>query len=528
MKLIKRIFYGIVILIMVCCGAVIVCALNPSLTKSLATAISGTPIVDNQSTSDNVAGDEGAGIQQVPQGVLPGKAYENGYVAPSQENMKLPEPVYGLTGYQPIQGEESQIAEEEAETLKDTLETGSTGEELTFDTQLYPYYGMLEPQLQKLYNQIYANAQECKTSFAPVIPVNVAQFKNVFEAVCNDHPELFWLETSYSCKYKPDGQCMEITLKYNNTINMLEQAKENVQTQVQSILNGIQQLTTDAEKEKYIHDALVERVTYDVNTDMSQSAYSALVNGKSVCAGYARAFQYLMQQAGIPCYYCTGYSGEDHAWNIVKLGMDYYNTDVTWDDTDPSTYDYFNKTDAEYAKTHMRTNLSIYLPACGSAVSGSQDVGDTGEVADTAQGDDEGTEEEEIQYINPDPQEPMTLPNSYFNQAEKEKMEKEANMNKAGITEDDIMDDLKEYYADCLKQMVEVGAGQKYFSNVIPKSLWSSVELAYSEGGHKKGYVEEGLKKLEKDEFAVQLQIEDLGGGYYRIYHNISTWDNEF
>ena len=117
-------------------------------------------------------------------------------------------------------------------------------------------------------------------------------------------------------------------------------------------------------KEKYVHDALASAVTYDLTADMNQSAYSALVNGKSVCAGYARAYQYLLQQLGIPCYYCTGYSGGDHAWNIVKLDDGYYNVDVTWDDAAAIRYDYFNKTDADFASTHVRQNLSVYLPAC--------------------------------------------------------------------------------------------------------------------------------------------------------------------
>ena len=64
---------------------------------------------------------------------------------------------------------------------------------------------------------------------------------------------------------------------------------------------------------------------------MDQSAYSALVQGRSVCAGYARAFQYICQRLGIPAYYCAGSSGEDHAWNIVKLGDGFYNVDRKYD-----------------------------------------------------------------------------------------------------------------------------------------------------------------------------------------------------
>mgnify|MGYP006990155591 CR=1 FL=1 len=61
-----------------------------------------------------------------------------------------------------------------------------------------------------------------------------------------------------------------------------------------------------------------------------------------------------MTQLGIPCYYCTGFAGENHAWNIIRLDDEYYNVDVTWDDTTPNTYDYFNKTSLKV----------IFYPVC--------------------------------------------------------------------------------------------------------------------------------------------------------------------
>lgn len=99
---------------------------------------------------------------------------------------------------------------------------------------------------------------------------------------------------------------------------------------------------------------------------------------KRKCAGYARAFQYILQKLSIPCYYCTGHAGEEHAWNIVALEEDYYNVDVTWDDTDQISYDYFNKTDADYAKTHVRTNLSVNLPPCNGTAYRNMEDPDTG------------------------------------------------------------------------------------------------------------------------------------------------------
>jgi len=100
----------------------------------------------------------------------------------------------------------------------------------------------------------------------------------------------------------------------------------------------------------------------------SYQPYGPLIQGKGVCLGYAETFRLLMDMAGIECITVTGaafMSRENHAWNMVKLDGEWYCVDVTWDDTEGGNYDYFNKTDQDYAGTHMRQELSVYLPPCG-------------------------------------------------------------------------------------------------------------------------------------------------------------------
>ncbi len=52
----------------------------------------------------------------------------NGYVAPSMDQMQIPEDVSGRTGFTPVQPEEQQIPDQEAQNLKETLGSGETGE----------------------------------------------------------------------------------------------------------------------------------------------------------------------------------------------------------------------------------------------------------------------------------------------------------------------------------------------------------------------------------------------------------------
>ena len=101
---------------------------------------------------------------------------------------------------------------------------------------------------------------------------------------------------------------------------------------------------------------------------------------------------------------------------------------------------------------------------------------------------------------------------------------RQENLDKAGITEDQVMETLEEYYGDCKVKLEEAGIGEKQFVSVIPESLWDSLERAYSSGTYKTGYVNEALKKLGADNFLIQLQVQRLGGGYCKLYHNVYTY----
>ncbi len=287
----------------------------------------------------------------------------NGYEPPSQSNVKVPEAVSGKSGYEPITENAEEVEETEDGEYVSDLGYGETGDGFLFDSTFYPYYHMLDEKGQHLYRQICANADAMNAAFEPIETVTVPEIKNVLMAVYNDHPELFWVNTIFTCKYDKNKICVELTLDFNMTEDERIRSYRNFYNMTNSILSEVENLGT-YERERRLHDILIQRIEYDGGADMNQSAYSALVEGKSVCAGYARAYQYLMQRLGIPCYYCTGYAGEEHAWNIVALDDGYYNVDLTWDDTPGGEYDYFNKTDEDYADTHIRQDLSINLPQC--------------------------------------------------------------------------------------------------------------------------------------------------------------------
>lgn len=212
----------------------------------------------------------------------------------------------------------------------------------------------------KIYEQVIDKIKNYETTILPNTIISTEQLNNIMNKVFYYHPEFFYIETSYSYKYS-NNIILQINLHYNELLNNIENHKIIFDTKVNEILENAKLLETDLEKEKYIHDYLVEHVVYDENSKVNQSAYSSLIYNSSVCAGYARAFQYLMNQLEIPTYYCSGTSFVNHAWNIVYIDGRYFNVDVTWNDSN-NTEMFYNKNDAYFSKTHTRSEVCKLLP----------------------------------------------------------------------------------------------------------------------------------------------------------------------
>ncbi len=255
--------------------------------------------------------------------------------------------------------------EAKAKEIIESTDKGETGEGLSFDPLFYPYYHMLNEKGQALYRQLYANAMAQNKTFAPVTETKNKEMENAFTCMLNDHPELFWVDISYYYEYDHKGNVIQFNFDFYKQFPNIDLARETFEKNAEGMVAGARGLSSDYDKELYIHDLMNYKLSYKYNP-LDQSAYSSVVQDKTVCAGYARCFQYLCQKLGIPCYNCTGWGGSQrHAWNIILLDDGYHNVDVTWDDSLKS-YDYFNLSDAEN-DSHRRMDYSVYLPPCVSS-----------------------------------------------------------------------------------------------------------------------------------------------------------------
>lgn len=80
------------------------------------------------------------------------------------------------------------------------------------------------------------------------------------------------------------------------------------------------------------HDWIVKNVSYSLRATYADYAVGALGNKKAVCAGYAKLYQFFLDQSGIENIYIAAMTQkEKHAWNLVRYEGHWFHVDCTWD-----------------------------------------------------------------------------------------------------------------------------------------------------------------------------------------------------
>lgn len=259
------------------------------------------------------------------------------------------------------------------------------------DPKKVPHYN--QEQLSGDEAVAYENLLQGLYDMLDEIPAGVCltqeQVSLVWGCVMSDHPELHWVNP-YTYQYLSRG---DMTF-FKPTYWMDPQERDKRQSEIDEVipqyLEGVTEETGDYEAALQIYMNMARQLDYDSlmldrekkgelpddRPDDLRNIYGALVRKRPVCAGYAFAYQYLLQQVGIEALKVSGdcHGGERHAWNIVKLEGKYYHTDVTWGDgsnTDPNrnieepNFGYFCLTDRDISLTRT-ADAEPEMPVCDS------------------------------------------------------------------------------------------------------------------------------------------------------------------
>lgn len=165
--------------------------------------------------------------------------------------------------------------------------------------------------------------------------LTVDQVTDLYYDMLYTDAKWFYISSAYRYSMNPWQRSYvgSISIEYNYSIEDIPAMQTEFDNAVDTILRGVQSGWTNAEKVLYLHDYLAEHCEYDL-TYTNNNAYTALIDGKTVCQGYALAMCVLCRKLDIPCYAITS-DALKHMWNVVQIDGKWYHCDATYDDGAP-------------------------------------------------------------------------------------------------------------------------------------------------------------------------------------------------
>lgn len=256
----------------------------------------------------------------------------------------------------------------------------------------YLYEQLNTSQDQRLYREIL-DAIRLRSEKLIGVPSDEDKVFEIFISVLSDHPELFWVapDLGFITRLRnniPYEHQIEFTYLAASSVSRMQR---QIDDKVSQILFGVSHYLHPYEKIKGVYEYLIRNTTYDEQVS-DQSMYSVLVQGRGVCAGYTKAFQYVMHQLGIPSTLISGdlkekssimtfnrmlnsgsISTAGHVWNTVRIDDKWYHVDVTSGESLSEVFknptyvsnSYLCITTDEILKTH-NIDDKHRIPACSS------------------------------------------------------------------------------------------------------------------------------------------------------------------
>ena len=193
------------------------------------------------------------------------------------------------------------------------------------------YFKQLTEEEQRVYRELLKGIRAREKEFYLTISDDDSIDRS-YHAVLKDHPEIFWVhnrEKIYKTTYSDSDYCV-FTPGYTYTDSEIDEIQTAMEQSFQEVRALIPEDAGDYEKVRIVYTYVIDHTQYQTGED-DQSIAGVFWKKSAVCAGYAGAVQYLLERLDIPCIYVDGStkgSTEGHAWDIVKIGQEYYYVDA--------------------------------------------------------------------------------------------------------------------------------------------------------------------------------------------------------
>lgn len=242
------------------------------------------------------------------------------------------------------------------------IDLDAVEESFQHETSVMYCYEHLDEDKQDTYKRLYYAITEFQEE-VPLKEKDIEEVEDIYQAVMSDHPELYYVDGAF--EYYENDDLIILSPNFIFQQEELEEYDRQLEETTQDIIERANKQEKTIDKMKILYDYIVESVDYK-DQENDQNILSSLIDKQSVCAGYAKGYQYLLEKVGVSSTYMSGKAFEDkdkedsegHAWLMISLDGDYYYSDPTWADVVDKDmkhicYGYFMMSNDEMLKKYI-------------------------------------------------------------------------------------------------------------------------------------------------------------------------------
>ncbi len=223
------------------------------------------------------------------------------------------------------------------------------------EEQCRPAYSQLNDKEKAVYHALWAGIRNREDKIQLPYEIDGETYTKLYCLVEKQEGDFFYIDSTYYTARK----LREARIAYREDKSVYDEKIRSFNSVKSAVISRASGANDDYNKAMRIHDSIVNRCKYVTGEDelYTSTAYGCLVEGEANCEGYAKAFNLIATECGLRCVLVTGTTdtGENHAWNQVMIGDEWYNMDVTWDDSDiagDTRREYFLCNDESFGATH--------------------------------------------------------------------------------------------------------------------------------------------------------------------------------
>ncbi|MGI6116893.1 MAG: transglutaminase domain-containing protein [Bilifractor sp.] len=193
------------------------------------------------------------------------------------------------------------------------------------------YYDRLSAAQKKIYTRLLSTKETGSRTVDFSEGVNIQDLKRAVTACSYDNPDYYWIADGYTIYYsRSTGAARYASFREKPDSSAEKAIRSAVSAALKTVPSGADEYQTA----KKLYTYLINTTDYLESSLYGQDVRSVLQYHSSVCAGYARTFKLLCNEAGIECSVVTGtVNGIGHAWNLLRINGVYTWADPTWEDT---------------------------------------------------------------------------------------------------------------------------------------------------------------------------------------------------